>query len=284
MSTWGSITTDYPAAQRASRKQVIDGFSNVALVSARKLSQRFTFEENYVKENFQIIPTVAATGGGTPSGTTGAVNLCDFPRTNFEYVVLGAGQTILAPVLGTDGLDISGDQTATEGFEFTVGNTSRSRAAAVIGTNIMRFIMRFKIADASGCSTFFLGFRKVQAYAPALATYTDFAGFNLAAGTLNVATQTATGGVVSTTSGVTVADGDWVQVQVDVGKSGQCQFRAYASAVKPTFTDMSKVTNALNVAYTFTTGLTTIPDIFMLQGADLSGTLNLDYMEAGNLV
>ncbi|HLT41329.1 MAG TPA: hypothetical protein VKZ95_01385, partial [Sphingobacteriaceae bacterium] len=237
------------------------------------------------RESFQIQPIATADdGGGATTGATGDVNLLLFPHSMFEYAILGAGQTIKTPVFTSAGLNIAGDQVATEGFELTNGITTRCAQKCVIGTNVARIVVRFNIADASGTSPFFLGYRKVQAYATALATYTDFAGFNLVSGTLNVSRQTATGGVVSTDSGVTVADNDYVQIQVDIGKGGICQFRAIASAVQPTATDLTKVVAPLNIGYTFTSGLEVIPSIFMLQGADLSGDINMTYYEAGNLV
>lgn len=285
MTAFGTFTSDYPAVQRATRKQVIQGNSNTNVVSARKLADRINFDRGYIRESFNMQPIATADdGGGATTGATGDVNLLLFEHSMFEYVILGAGQTIKTPVFTANGLDIAGDQTATEGFELTNGTTTRCAQKCVIGTNVARMILRFRIADASGTIPFFIGFRKVQAYQTALATYTDYAGLNLASGTLNVSRQTASGGQVDTASGVTVADNDYVQVQIDISKAGQVTFRATSGAVQPTYTDMTKVTPALQVNYTFTSALEVIPSIFMLQGVDLSGAINLLYYEAGNLV
>lgn len=285
MSAYGTIQSDYPAASRASRKQIIQGQGNSNVVSARKLLDRVNFDRGYIRETFEQQPmATASNGAGATSGTTGAVNTLLFPHALFEYVVLGAGQTIKTPVFTLDGLDISGDQTATEGFEYTNGNTVRCAQMCTIGTNVSRRILRFRVADVSGVNPLFVGFRGIQAYDTALANYTDLAGFAISGGLLYIYYQTGGAGLFNFSTGITVADNNYVQVQMDISKSGQCTFRASASAVQQTYTDMTKVVSPIDFGYTFTQPLQVIPSIFMLQAADLSGAINLLYYEAGNLV
>jgi hypothetical protein len=182
----------------------------------------------FCHEEFREEPHVytATDDNGAPTGTTGNVNICDTGRYRFEYVILGAGQTIVRPVLATDGgYDWGMDQVATEGAEINFASLKSGHPRAfVIGTDPSFYArMRFTEEDASGYDLYF-GFRKNEAYQTAVETYTDIAliralgDSSSAAAAVTTVTNLndATTAVTSTTTSKTVADGADTELEVRV--------------------------------------------------------------------
>ena len=117
-------------------------------------------------------------GYGDPTGSEGDENRMITAQGNyFEYHIIGSdGQTIVAPVFGADGLNISLDQGDTEGMEMSQGITARSRGAFIIGTApAFRLKVQASIADVSGAAEFAIGFRKVEAYQALIDNYDEMA-------------------------------------------------------------------------------------------------------------
>lgn len=148
----------------------------------------------------------AANTGVAPTGATGDVNLLSFQEGMImENFVLGAGQTIIAPRMDANGLLISGDLTATEGYEYNFsGARDNARHSFTIGTDPAFFMLcTFRIADISGMENFLMGFKRSGAANNAnFALYTDFATIGtsdaVAPGDCVIQTQLNTGGVVTT--------------------------------------------------------------------------------------
>lgn len=128
----------------------------------------------------------AATTGAAPSGATGDINLVSCREgVIMEEFVLGAGQTILAPRMNANGLRVSGDLTAGEGYEYNFGAArTNSRHAFTIGTSAaFMFELRFRINDMDGAAPYVFGFRKSEANNATYGSYSDYCGIGLNAAT-----------------------------------------------------------------------------------------------------
>ncbi len=203
------------------RNQIEKNQIGAELLTAAQRRHRWAHEE------FMEEPHVytATDDNGAPTGTTGNVNICDTGRYRFEYVILGAGQTIVRPVLATDGgYDWGMDQTATEGVEINFASLKQGHPRMFkIGTDPSFYArLRFTMEDASGYDLTFM-IRKNQAYQTAVETYTDFAGIRVlgdsssaaAAVTTITNLNDATDSTVTTTT-ATVADAADTELEIRV--------------------------------------------------------------------
>lgn len=232
------------------------------------------------KITFRQSPIVqsAANTGAAPTGATSDVNLlaCENGMILEEFV-LGAGQTIIAPRMTANGLLISGDLTATEGYEISWGATrANSKHSFTIGTSAaFYFQARFRLADVSGLEPFYMGFRKTQAYqvAGAIASYSDFVGYGVndgvAPGDCTISTQLNTGGLNNTDTNDAWADTGVHTLRIDVSAAGVTTFLFDGSA--PTVTQ----------AYTFDNGDVVHPFIRHEFNAAAPGTIEIVSLEVG---
>jgi hypothetical protein len=233
-----------------------------------QLDRRYTFEE------FEVRPVCAAASGAAASGTTSATNVMLFPETAFEYHIKGAGQTIVAPVLTANGLDIGLDQASTEGVEITQGITARSPGAFVVGTDAAFFFScKIKVEDASGCNPLVAGFRKAEAYQTTVAAYADYAAIGIIGtanpNTIKTTTEAAGGGNTDTDTTNTWADAAAKTLTVKVSAAGVVTYQI--NGVAPTTV----------VAFSFTAGDVLVPFVFFLNAADLAGTVELQEWTCG---
>lgn len=213
----------------------------------------------------------AAVGYGSPTGTTGDTNLMKTEQYAWEYHIKGAGQTIVAPVWSSAGLDIGLDQADDEGMELTMGITSRCKRAFTIGTDEPFFAeASFSIADVSGTDDCAFGFRKAAAYAANIDDYTDMAALNVISGTVTIETILNNAATTSTSTGVTTTDGATVTLRVEVDKNGRCRW----------FVNGTESTAA---SFTFDSGDVVVPFLFFLNSADLAGAVNLKTWKVGRL-
>jgi hypothetical protein len=234
---------------------------------------RRVWDNKYFFDNFQVNPVTAKVAGGAATGTAGDNNVL-FTRNNaYEWFVIGT-QTILAPSLDSFGLNLVQDNTAGDGIELCMGVTALSPACFIIGTDAAFFFTcEFKVQDASGVNPLIIGFRKVAAFDATLANYTDFASIGIVGtanpNTIKIQTQIATGGVVTTDTTQTVADGATFRVSVKVSSTGVVTYLVNSAA--PTVT----------AAYTFATALSVIPFVRFTEAADITTQASCDYFEIG---
>lgn len=217
-----------------------------------------------------------ANTGAVPSGATGDVNIISLQDgIVMEEFVMGAGQTIIAPRMDANGLLVSGDLTATEGYEYNFGAArANSRHAYTIGTSPAFYLeWRFRIADVSGLEPCYIGFRKVQANDATITNYTDFVAYGpndgIAPGDCAISTQIGSGGLVNTDTNDTFADGSTHTLRIYVSAAGVVTFER--DGVAPTVTQ----------AYTFTNGLVVAPFFRHLFNAAAPGVINWVSMEVG---
>lgn len=211
----------------------------------------------------------AANTGGVATGATGDLNLLNFQEgIVMEQFVLGAGQTIIKPVMTSSGLLISGDLTTTEGFEYNFGAArDNSRHAFTIGTSAAFFFeATFTIADVSGGEPYMIGFRKTEANNATLASYTDYAMIGILAATSpttsTILTELNAGGQTATNTTDIWADGGTHTLKILVSAAGVVTYTI--DGVAPTVT----------AAFTFDNGDVVAPFIRITHNAD-AGTVNL---------
>ena len=221
----------------------------------------------------------AVNTGAAPTGATSDVNIVAFQEgIVMEEFVLGAAQTIIAPRMDGNGLLISGDLTATEGYEYSFGATrNNSRHAYIIGTSpAFAFQARLRVADVTGGAPYQIGFRRVQAsqIAGAIALYTDFVAIGLnavtAGGVVVVDSQLNTGGVTSTNA---------LDAWLDTGVHTLRVLVSAAGVVTYTY-DGAALTNP-PAAFTFDAGDIVVPFIRLEHAAVAPGAVNLISMQVG---
>jgi len=218
----------------------------------------------------------AANTGGVPTGATGDVNLMSLQDgCLMEQFILGAGQTIIAPRMTANGLDLALDQTSTEGAEYNFGARSNAKHAYTIGTSDAFFIeATFFVTDYSGCAPLMMGFRKVEANNAVLADYTDYAaiGINSATSALNAVILdelNGTGQTATDTTDALAAEPNSFVVKVLVSGAGVVTFEVDGSAA------------SVAPAYTFDNTDVVMPFIHFLNGADIAGEVGLQTLKIG---
>lgn len=219
-------------------------------------------------------------GNGAATGATGDINELATEKNQYEWHVLGAGQTIIVPVYDRangKGLDFGQDQTATEGHQLRFGpnivtaGQDRARGAYKIGTD-RAFYGKIKIntSDASGLNPLCFGLFKSQAYQTALTSYTDFAVFNVVVnGTLaDIQLKTSVASVVTTVD----TTQDWLD-----NESHTMELRVTQGGVV-TFVLDGKYPVVTRSGFAFAAAAVVQFGTFFLHGADLAD--NLWYQEA----
>jgi hypothetical protein len=137
---------------------------------------KLALNDRYFYDNFKGRPLCAKSdGAGAATGTAADLNLCFTGKNTFEYFIIGT-QTVVAPVIGTSGLDIKLDDGAagSDGAEFSLGVTAQSPAAYTVGTDAFYLKLKVNVTDQSGLATFFTGFRLAEAYQAAITGYDTY--------------------------------------------------------------------------------------------------------------
>jgi len=224
-------------------------------------------------------------GNAAAAGTTGAINELITRANQYEYHILGAGQTIVVPVydrVNGLGLDFAQDVVATEGHQLRFGpnivtaGQERARGSYKIGTD-KAFYGKIKIrtADASGLSPLCFGLFKAQAYQTALASYTDFAVFNVVVnGTLaDIQLKTSVASVVTTVD----TTQDWLDLE-----SHTMELRVTQGGVV-TFVLDGKYPIVTRSGFAFASAAVVQFGTFFLHGAAAPGALHYQEAETGFL-
>jgi len=246
----------------------VGGVTNAMLsddsIKQSKFNRRYTLEE--FESN--IVPSLL--GGGVPTGATGTTNVFATEDSIFEYFVLGAGQTLLAPTIASGGLLASLDLTNNEGVEYSQGITARSRSAFVIGTDAAFFLkVGLTVADVSGSDICAVGFRKAaQAYQATFVDYTDKATLNKIAGDIYSSTALNNNADVDTDTTLNWADGETHTLEVYVSAAGVVTYKVDGAA-------------ATGAAFTFDDTDTVIPFVHLLHDVTAPGAVHITSWECG---
>ena len=168
----------------------------------------------------------AANTGGVPTGATGNVNVYSMQSgAVMQGFVVGAGQTILQPIMGANGLIISADQAAAEGMEYNFPYHQYT-----IGTSdAFAFELGLYINDMDGSDPYVFGFRKTEANNALMANYDTYAtiGMNAGSSVVNIVTMTELNGGGQTVTDTTDAwggDGSYHVLRVLVDGSGNVTY------------------------------------------------------------
>lgn len=226
-------------------------------------------QSDFVNEYFNTTPmSMAKLGAGSAVGTTGAENICFIGRTVFEYHVLGT-QTILAPSLGTYGLNIVQDETENDGTEYCLGINTNNKGVFTVGSKAFEARMKFYIDDVSGTDDCAFGFRKVEAYQAAIDDYADMAVVNVISGDMYTETIVGGGATVSTDTTRDWADGEIHEVVIMVSAAGVVTYK------------IDGATLTVPPAYTFTDALSVVPFFYQLGAATPAAAVELIEFECG---
>jgi len=221
---------------------------------------------------FEMSPSTctAANTGGAATGGTGDVNILSFQQGfMMEQFVIGAGQTIIKPVMDANGLLISGDLIATEGYEYNLGAARvNSRCAFTIGTSPAFFLeAELFVADMSGGNPYVIGFRRSEANNGTFANYTDYAAIGLnsvtSATEVTILTELNAGGQTATnTTDLWGGDASAQTVRVLVSAAGVVTFEVGGAPA------------TVAPSYTFDNGDVVCPFIHLVHGAVAPGAVN----------
>lgn len=222
----------------------------------------------------------AANTGGVATGATGDLNLLSFKEgLIMSQFIIGAGQTIIKPVVDNSGLLCSLDLVATEGVEYNFGaERTNSDNAFTVGTSKAFFFeMTITLADISGGNPYFIGFRKSEANNATFGSYTDYygLGMNTATSATNVTltSELNAGGQTLQDSGDawTGGDGGTTSLRVDVTAAGVVTATIDGSAP------------STPLAFTFDSGDIVCPFVHIVHGAALPGAVHWVALSVGLL-
>lgn len=213
--------------------------------------------------------------GAAPSGTTGDVNLMMLQGGDvMQQFIIGAGQTIIAPRMDTNGLLVSLDLVATEGAEYNWGMTPISKHSFTIGTSqAFTFMVRFTVADVSGATPVLMGFRKQSANNADYTTYTDYAliGLNsgVNVGTVIIEDRLNGGAAVQTDTTNAWIDTATHTLRVNVSNAGVVTYAIDGAAPSVTH------------AFTFDNGDIVSPFFYLVHGVVAPGAIEWNSMACG---
>lgn len=240
------------------------------LITDKEITAKGFLAFESTKETFEANPATSAVAGGAASGTAGVANVMAIGQNMFEYAAKGT-QTITAPSIVANGLNIGMDQTANDGVEIGHGITSRSKHAYTIGVDEVFISVQFSIEDVSGTDDCLVGFRKTQAYQANVDDYTDMAALNVIAGAINIETILNNAATTTTDTTDTWANEETHTLEVRISKTGAVTY--LIDNEPPTVT----------AAFTFDAGDVVVPFLFFLNDTDLAGEVALKNWQVGKL-
>lgn len=253
-------------------------------IDARKLK---TTNRKYVFDNFQCKPiAVPLIGYGTPSGTASVINHVYTGAQILEYSARGT-QTLLAPVLEANGLEISQDQTDNDGVEYTPGVIARQKGTFTVGTDAPFFFrVRLKIADVSGTDDLCIGFRKLEAAQANVDDYDEACWLSVNLGDVIVETILNNAATVTTDTLFNAVDGDVVDLKVVVrGRAVSFFVNGFqiGSTINRDGAGAAITAQATTgaPAYNFDSAEVVVPFLFFLQATTSPGKIHLQEWEYG---
>lgn len=257
------------------------GKDNVTIIpGGAHIEGALKLDDSYqVNEYFDTQPVVCGkvlANGSTmafaaPTGATGDENMLMLNYSTWEYHILGT-QDILAPTMGTGGLNIAMDQTNDDGVELCLGINAANRGVFVVGTAPAFFArMRFTIGDVSGTDDCAFGFRKVEAYQANLDDYEEMACLNVISGDIKIETILNDGSTTTTDTTDNWADAAEHELEVRVSAAGVVSYKI----------DGRDPTTTATTAFTFDDDEVVVPFFYFLNAANLVDTLVLKEFECG---
>lgn len=213
--------------------------------------------------------------GVAPSGVAGDINLIHLQDGSVMEEFVITAQAILAPRMTATGLEIGGDQIATNGYEYNWGVDANRRFAYVAQTALAFFIeATFVVTTVANVEHFFVGFRRNAANNPNYALYTDGAMIGLHpvtnAATAIIAQSLNGPGWAYTNTTNAWANGTTHKVRVNVAANGVVTYLIDGAAPV-----------AIPAAQTFDAGDVIIPFIHFSQAAAAFTPIKITQMAVG---
>lgn len=204
------------------------------------------------------------------SGGDGVSHLAILPGgLQLAYNPIGAG-TILGPIVGANGLDLTLDQTEAEGANYVVGGLYGPHRY-VIATDEPFFIRcRAMIDDVSGCAEFAVGFRKAESVQAAIDNYDEAAYLNVLAGDIKRESILNNAATVTVDSTLNWADGETHELEV----------RVYGNRVEFL---VDGVPRSVGAAYDFDDAEVVVPFLYVLLAAAPTAHVYVTDLRAGKL-
>ena len=216
--------------------------------------------------------------GSIFEGAAGETNQWTFRCGNTLSVVAIGTQTLLGPLLATNGLDVSGDQTNNDGWEFR-GKSSLAMGRMnkdwfEVGESPAFYARcKFSIADVSGIDDLRFGFAEVEAFTATTDNYTDAAWMSVISGDIKTQTILANASTVATDL-TAPSSGDFAD-----GATHSFEIRVSATGVVTYLLDDETPTGA--IAYTFADGTEVTPMWFHRHDSDVGGAIVWQSFEFG---
>lgn len=246
----------------------------------RELNQ----ESSYLCDNFtDRCMSAGPLGNVLPVVTDTATNVIRTPKSTI-YSTNIAEQTLICPVHVATGLNIAGDQTASDGFELTFQEPGQTDARFIftIGSEPVGFFIDalITVADVSGAAELLIGFRKNATVEAARATYTDYALIGLVQADIKIATDLNDAGETLTDTTMNASDTVQFRLRVEVDVDGNVIYKVANTAA---LVASGLIDPTVSAEYTFDDGDTVVPCIRILQHSDLTGTAVINKLEIGYL-
>jgi hypothetical protein len=268
------------------------------------LTQGKYYFENFKDGHKPFLYTVSATGIPAVATTTAGADVTHEMLTHRGYwqVYNTTDQAVLPFCVAGSGLNISCDLVDNESIELVPGgNFASSRLAFVTGTDSNFFIRaKFKITDVSGSDQFIVGFRKQEAFAVPTSllttgdgTYTDFFGIGFSEEDgVDVKTMSDlnnSGSTTVTDTGFDATDAEVIEFTIKViGRVAKAFINGVALGdpvkVDGDGTAITSQTTVSVASFTFDSGDTLIPFIFLRHDDEISEAHYLQEIEVGHLV
>lgn len=248
---------------------------NPGELDARICQRKLAYRDFDIRFNRRPI-CAKADGAGAATGTTGDVNLLmvDGGRI-LEYHIKGT-QTLVAPVIGSNGLNVSLDLTDNDGIELTPGITALSPFAYVVGTDLAFFTsLRFRLTDVSGTDQCMVGFRKAEAYRADWNDYDELFAVNIVSGDIKTSKILNNAATSTTDTTDDWADATQKEVSIYVSAGGVCTVKVN------TGTGPTGQAPTVELAHTFDAGEVVVPFFYMLHDADVAEATELIRWRAG---
>lgn len=216
-----------------------------------------------------VCMTITGADGDNAGGTTGDENAMIIDGTNFEYHILGTGQTITVPAQTANGLDVRLDATDNEGMEMGEGITASSKSSFTTNTDAFYLKVKFYLTDVNDFDIMAIGFRLAAAYNADLYAYDTYAGINVNNGTING---------IDELNGGSAHETDMVEIWTD-GTAHTLEVRISATGAVTQYLDGTAVDTPL--VFDWSDNDTVVPFFHILGDASAAGEVAIQLWECG---
>lgn len=235
----------------------------------------FGYRESFTPGEYAAVPSAIHTIAGlVQSAAAQQLDIGYFGPHKFIFAQATA-QTIL-PTMGSNGLDISGDEVNGESYEMFAGILGASGRPAVVGLDpAFYFCATVTTQDASGTNELKVGWR--SATQTQSATYTDYLNYALI-GIHSTDTTDPAPIFVQTGNDDTDVSTDTTDTFADAAEKKFCVNVSGAGAVTYTINGAAPTATA---AFSFDDGDSLIPFIIVQQGSDVTTSTEVLLWEVG---